>query len=225
MDILRILHESGKDLIPEDLDMLEMELATGGTYDAPYQRQCLILIKELRAWIAGGRKRPEVDLPSGEPEKAPEKPKHGGVAVSLSELSPLDNGPAADRDPAELIRLDIASMRDVDGGKTEFKKYVAARPEIDAAFIDAHYSFFRSWELDAMLSVRQMGEEFLEKYFGALDHGKIARYQQFSESFFMKHFVQLSADIVLKYGKNEWRKKEKRSKQLDVFLRLKGISF
>lgn len=68
-----------------------------------------------------------------------------------------------------------------------------------------------------------MGESFLEKYFGALDPDKVARYQEFSEQFFMKHFSQLDAVAVLAHGKNEWRKKDKRSKQLDVFLRLKGI--
>ncbi len=68
-----------------------------------------------------------------------------------------------------------------------------------------------------------MGEEFLEKYYGALDHAKIARYQKLSEAFFMRHFAQMDAGIVLESGKNEWRKKENRSKQLDVFLRLKGV--
>ena len=68
-----------------------------------------------------------------------------------------------------------------------------------------------------------MPEEFLEKYFGALNKDKIARYQCFSESFFMKHYSQLDATVVLTKGKNEWRKKENRSKQLDVFLRLKGV--
>ena len=71
--------------------------------------------------------------------------------------------------------------------------------------------------------MKQLGEPFLEKYFGALDHDKIARYQLFSEAFFMKHYAQMDATIVLQHGKNEWRKKENRSKQLDVFLRLKGV--
>ena len=95
--------------------------------------------------------------------------------------------------------------------------------QIDADFVDTHYSFFQPWELDAIISVKQMGEDFIEKYFGALDHDKIARYQQFSEVFFMKHFSQMDYTIVLEHGKNEWRKKENRSKQLDVFLRLKGV--
>ena len=38
MDILKILEESGKDLYPEDLDFFETELATGGRYNAAYQK-------------------------------------------------------------------------------------------------------------------------------------------------------------------------------------------
>lgn len=71
--------------------------------------------------------------------------------------------------------------------------------------------------------MRPLKEEFLEKYFGALNLDKLARYQQFSESFFIRHFRQLDIGVVLEHGKNEWRKKENRSKQLDVFLRLKGV--
>ena len=37
------------------------------------------------------------------------------------------------------------------------------------------------------------------------------------------HFSKMDAEIVLTKGKNDWRKKENRSAQLDVFLRLKGI--
>ena len=92
---------------------------------------------------------------------------------------------------------------------------------MDADFVDKNYGLFKSWEIGAIISVKQMGEPFLEKYFGALDLEKVARYQEFSEQFFMKHFSQLDATIVLTKGKNAWRKKENRSKQLDVFLRLK----
>ena len=56
----------------------------------------------------------------------------------------------------------------------------------------------------------------MEKYFSSLNAEKIARYQLFSEKFFIKHFSQFDAEIVLTKGKNEWRKKEKRSAQLDV---------
>jgi len=71
--------------------------------------------------------------------------------------------------------------------------------------------------------IKQVDESFLEKYFCSLDPKKISRYQKFSESFFMHHFNQLDADLILKRGLNEWCAKENRSKQLDVFLRLKGV--
>ena len=105
----------------------------------------------------------------------------------------------------------------------EFKKFIASHELVDADFVDKNYGLFEAWEIGAIISVKQMGEAFLEKYFGALDLDKVARYQEFSEQFFMKHFSQLDATIVLTKGKNTWRKKENRSKQLDVFLRLKGV--
>ena len=117
-------------------------------------------------------------------------------------------------------------IKKIRGGREyrhDFKEYVKKTSEINGEFIDKNYSFFMPWEIDAIVSVKELEEEFLEKYFGALDKKKIARYQRFSESFFMKHFSQMDATIVLAKGKNEWRKKEKRSSQLDVFLRLKGV--
>ena len=125
--------------------------------------------------------------------------------------------------PEKIIFNEIEAIRKDKIYKTRFKDYVEKNSKIDSKFVDDNYSFFESWELDAVISVKQMGEEFLEKYFGALDHDKIARYQIFSESFFMKHWPALDPDIVLEHGKNDWRKKENRSKQLDVFLRLKGV--
>lgn len=218
MDILKILKESGKDLYSEDLDFFETELATGGPYDAAYQSECKALIKELRAWMKGEtakdsaqNKKKKDELPSW-------------LVVSVSDLAPKESNPvAASLTPEKIIFSDITMMRKAGSYKTAFKKYVAGKTELDANFVDAHYSFFRQWELDAIISVKQMGEDFIEKYFGALDRDKIARYQKFSEGFFMKHFSQMNAEIVLEHGKNEWRKKENRSKQLDVFLRLKGI--
>ena len=125
----------------------------------------------------------------------------------------------------ELIKSELFSLRERSDYKSSFKDYVKNKKEIDEEFIDKNYSIFDTWEIDAIVSVKQLSEDFLEKYFGAVDHDKLARYQQFSEGFFMKHFAQLNAETVLIYGKNEWRKKENRSKQLDVFLRLKGVKF
>ena len=215
MDILKILEESGKDLYLEDLDFFETELATGGQYDEFYQAQCRSKINELRAWLSGDAE--ESEEAQSEEEKKPNTP--AGLVMGIGDLAPKGSNSVADfLTPEQIIFHEIAAMREDDSYKTRFKK-----SEIDAAFVDAHYSFFKPWELEAIISVKQMGEEFNEKYFGALDHDKIARYQLFSEAFFMKHFSQLDYKIVLEHGKNNWRKKENRSKQLDVFLRLKGV--
>ena len=66
-------------------------------------------------------------------------------------------------------------------------------------------------------------EEYLESYFGVLDHKMIAQYQLFSESFYMRHYADLDAETVLSKGVNTWRDKAQRSKQLEVFLRIKGV--
>lgn len=214
MDILEILKKSGKDLYPEDLDFFETELATGGHYDAAYQAECRALMKQIRNW----KKAP---APSDAPAKA--KGKSGGIEMDISKVAPKEANPVMDMPQDQRLFLDITKMRDDSSYKTKFKKRIQEADFVDAAFIEKHFAFFKEWELNAILSVKQLGEPFLEKYFGALDHDKIARYQLFSEAFFMKHYAQMDATIVLQHGKNEWRKKEKRSKQLDVFLRLKGV--
>lgn len=214
MDILEILKKSGKDLYPEDLDFFETELATGGHYDAAYQAECRALMKQIRNWK-------KASAPSDDPAKA--KGKSGSIEMDISKVAPKEANPVMDMPQDQRLFLDITNMRDDSSYKTKFKKRIQEADFVDAAFIEKHFAFFKDWELNAILSVKQMGEPFLEKYFGALDHDKIARYQLFSEAFFMKHYAQMDATIVLQHGKNEWRKKEKRSKQLDVFLRLKGV--
>ena len=214
MDILEILKKSGKDLYPEDLDFFETELATGGHYDAAYQAECRALMKQIRNWK-------KASAPSDDPAKA--KGKSGGIEMDISKVAPKEANPVMDMPQDQRLFLDITKMRDDSSYKTKCKKRIQEADFVDAAFIEKHFAFFKEWELNAILSVKQLGEPFLEKYFGALDHDKIARYQLFSEAFFMKHYAQMDATIVLQHGKNEWRKKENRSKQLDVFLRLKGV--
>ncbi len=226
MDILNILKETGKDLYTEDLDFFETELSTNEEYSEDYQRQCRLIMSDLRKWlkeqelVSGGWRRKAIQT---EPEPD-ERRVPGSIKVDLDNLAPGEANPAATAmTPEQRLERELASLREMNDYKTRFKQFIEQRADIDAAFVDKNYAMFQTWELDAIISVRQMPEEFLEKYFGALDHDKIARYQQFSESFFMKHFSQLNPDIVLKRGKNDWKKKENRSKQLDVFLRLKGV--
>lgn len=118
---------------------------------------------------------------------------------------------------------EIEIMRKKATYKTEFRAFSASSNKMDSSFVDENFSFFSPWELGTILSVKQMTEEFLEKHFDELDHDKIAMFQRFSESFFLKHFTEMDPSIVLGYGKNDWRKKDKRSRYLDVFLRLKGV--
>lgn len=225
MEILKTLEESGKDLYPEDLDFFETELATGDGYSIEYIQQCQERIKRLRAWMKGSIASPEDPLPKEEnPKRRRSKNSLEKLVVSLEEVAPKNANPTAvTMTPEKIVFNEIAVIRKENAYKTKFKNYVEKSTIIDTSFVDEHYSFFEPWELDAIISVKQMGEEFLEKYFGALDHDKMARYQEFSEGFFMKHWTDLDAEIVLEQGKNDWRKKENRSKQLDVFLRLKGV--
>lgn len=220
MDILGILKSSKEDIYLEDLKFFETELATGD-YAEGYIAECREQIELVRKWLCGAE---EESTPQAEKSNAPAKQPKASLVMGIHDVAPEAANPvAAAMSPEKTILADIKVMRESDGYKAQFKKYVQSRAELDAAFVDSHYSFFLPWELDAIVSVKQLGEAFLEKYLGALDKSKISRYQYFSESFFMKHYSQLDAAIVLTKGKNDWRKKENRSTQLDVFLRLKGV--
>lgn len=217
MDILKILRESADDLIPEDLDFFETELATNDFYNEAYIQECKEKIKKLRAWMSNPQK----------PEKHTSKSNQStpkGIIIEPQSLVPEGAGGSAQSlTPVQQVKADLKTIRERSDYKSSFKKYIKGSEIIDEAFLDKSFSMFDSWEMDAIVSVKQLDEGFLEKYFGAISHEKIARYQQFSEGFFMKHFSQLDTGIVLEHGKNEWRKKGNRSKQLDVFLRLKGV--
>ena len=223
MEILDILKNSSDELYPEDLDFFETELATGD-YKPEYIDECRREISKIRKWLSSDDDgEDEVEsVAASTSKKKPTAPK--GLFMGIADIAPKDANPvAASMTADQLILSEIDALRDDEAYKSKFKKYIASKKEIDEAFIEKNFSFFDSWELDAVISVMQMSEEFLEKYFGTFSHDKIARYQKFSEEFFMKHFSQMNAEIVLLHGKNEWRKKENRSKQLDVFLRLKGV--
>ena len=216
MEILEILENSMEELYPEDLLFFETELDTG-EYDEAYISACKKQIDIVRKWMD------EKEQPDNFKNNSPSKNKNGKMIMDIKDIASGNANPYGSMPVKDMIFLDIKNIRKLDSYKSKFKIYVCDKAEIDSDFIDSNYSFFLPWELNAIISVKQMSEEFLEKYFGALDKGKISRYQCFSESFFMKHYSQLDVDIVLTKGKNEWRKKEKRSKQLDVFLRLKGV--
>lgn len=220
MEILKILEASTGKLYPEDIDFFETELATGN-YSEKYVKQCRKKLKEIRKWLSDRSTDRDRSMPS---KVRPQPSEQGTVIIELGDIVPAGvKSTAVPLSGEQLIFQDINLIRQSNAYKSEFKEYLLKTKELDTDFVDAHYSFFQQWELDAIVSVMQLGETFLEKYFDALDHDKIARYQKFSEQFFIKHFSDLEPLLVLKHGKNAWRKKPNRSKQLDIFLRLKGI--
>ena len=211
MQVLEILKKNGTDLYPEDLAFFEAELDTGD-YPQEYIDQCKDLIAEIRNQKKQAAKPKVQDvIPSNilvDPDKLVPgaKPKKKTPQERLNELTHALN-----------------QMRTATNYKTRFKQYLADHPEIDEAFIDRNIAVFQPGELESILMVMPLSEDFLDKYFTSLDADKIARYQLFSEKFFIRHYAQMDAEIVLTKGKNDWRKKENRSSQLDVFLRLKGV--
>ncbi len=209
MEILEILKNNKDELIPEDIELFRTELIVGG-YSEEYQKECFDIINQLEKW--------------SQPEKTPESKKEiiKAARVEISQLAP-NNKTAVKTSFLEQFKIDLKAMRLSDSYKSRFKAYIKNHSEFDENFVDAHFNLFESYEIDAVISEIQLSETFLEKYFTMLDKDKIARYQFFSESFYQKHFSDFNAETVLKKGKNEWRKKENRSKQFDVFLRLKGV--
>ena len=211
MQVLEILKNSGKDLCPEDLAFFEVELDTGD-YTREYIDQCKDLIAEIRNWKKRAAKQSIQDvIPSNilvDPDKLVPgaKPKEKTPQERLAEFTHA-----------------LQQMRTAGNYKTRFKQYLADHTEIDETFIDQHIALFQPTELESIVMTMPLSEDFLDKYFASLDADKIARYQLFSEKFFIRHYAQMDAEIVLTKGKNDWRKKENRSSQLDVFLRLKGV--
>lgn len=219
MDIKKILDEQSNDLIKEDLDVLEMELDTSGEYDRTYIQECKARIKTIREWLSGSKKD-EINVG----DYLEIENNDMGIVLDFNKILPSGMKDATIMHSLEemfLNRLDqIRSSRDY---KKSFRKMVRDTKIVNEEFMEKYFSTFKPWELEAILSIVEFDEDFLEKYFGAFNHDIMSSYQRFSENFFMKHYSQLNTERVLKNKKNEWREKDKRSKQLDVFLRLKGV--
>ena len=211
MQVLEILKNSDKDLYPEDLAFFEAELDTGD-YTREYIDQCKDLIAEIRKWKKQAAKQSVQDVIPSNILVDPDKLVPG---VKPKEKTPQEK-------LAEFTHA-LQQMRTAGNYKTRFKQYLADHTEIDETFIDQHIALFQPTELESIVMTVPLSEDFLDKYFASLDADKIARYQLFSEKFFIRHYAQMDAEIVLTKGKNDWRKKENRSSQLDVFLRLKGV--
>ena len=207
MEILEILKNNSSDLIPEDITLFKTELAVGN-YSEDYKKQCYDLMDKLET--------------RGKPDK-PNKKDPVISPIGYNDLLPKGSAPKLSF--LEQFKADLNAMRLSSAYKSSFRTYIKSHAEFDESFIDCNFTLFNTHETEMIISEMHMSETFLDKYFSVLDKDKIARYQLFSESFFKKHFAELNAETVLTKGRNEWRKKENRSKQLDVFLRLKGIAF
>lgn len=211
MQVLEILKSSGMDLYSEDLDFFEAELDTGD-YSPEYITECRQRISEIRKWKKQAVTKSSQDVIPPNVYVDPDMLIPGTTPKEKTKQEKLTE-----------LKNTLVQMRTATNYKTRFKQYLADHPEVNEAFLDEHIALFQPWELEAVLMARQLSEEFLDKYFASLDADKIARYQCFSEKFFIRHYAQMDAESVLTKGKNDWRKKENRSSQLDVFLRLKGI--
>lgn len=228
MDILKILRTDAQNVSPEDLAMFEDALSTGdyeNTFatvqsDAMYQKECQKLISQIRSWA-----KTNATVNEGKDGSDPAKleARNSGVIVDGKDLSPFNAPVEVSRTAVEEVASDLAAMRRSEDYKKRFGEYITESDSLTEDFIDKNFGLFEQLELDCMLSSISFSEAFLEKRFSQLNHSAIARHQFFSEKFFRKHFADLDADIVLQKGVNPWRKKDKRSNELDVFLRLKGI--
>lgn len=209
MDILEILKTSSSDILPEDLELFRTELSVGG-YSEEYQKECIELIKKLENWKQAEKPKKATDV--------------SGIDVDAAQLNP--DGQSKSAVPFfKQFKFDLNAMRLSEKYRSSFRTYIKQHSEFDESFVDANFSLFEEWEIEAIISELTFSEQFLEKYFSVLDKNKIAKYQLFSEHFYQKHFSDFDAGTVLKKGKNEWRKKENRSKQFAVFLRLKGVQY
>lgn len=230
MDVAQILKDSSGLLIEEDLLLLEEELQTG-SYDSAYARSCSDTIASIRAGLSerpsggvlGGTSQAS-DL--GAPEDGlPKSASRPIVLVDSAELSPFGK-PDGVRNGLEIDPfLELESIRRSSTYKSQLKSYIEQHDFFDESFVDKNFSRFDDLELKIIVASVCLSESFLDKYLDALDLEAVARYQIFSEEFFMRHFRELDAGIVLRQGANDWRTKKNRSKKLDAFLRLKGVMF
>ena len=168
-------------------------------------------------------KAEKIEVARGSESITPDIVLPGSTVSPIEELSPYNKVEESAKTPYETVLADVQVMRRSERYKTLFREYIRKQPLIDERFVDAHLSLFNEWETNALLDCMEFSEEFLGKYLATLDARKVATTQTFSEEFFMRHFGSFDAETVLTKGKNEWRAKDKRSRKLDTFLRLKGV--
>ncbi len=222
MDVEEILKTQSDDLLEIDLLCLEEELDTGG-YPKRYVARCKRLISELRNLKKADMGN--VKDCAGEREGAAPIVRE----VPLDRLSPFSTPSAAPKGDGETsddaLWTRVLDARRGSQPQSDLCGLLEKEAALDERFVEARIGDMTQEELSVFLEHRDFSEPFLDRYFSVLDPGKIARFQLFSEEFFIRHFSEMNPTVVLKQGKNPWRKKEARSKKLDTFLRIKGVRF
>ena len=216
MDIKAILKDEAEELLDIELNLLEEELLTGD-FTPSYIDECTVLIDEIRKSRLLARNTKQDSSKSSSRTAATIMP------IDPVALSPYGSPVVSTISELDVVEQDIAVMRRMGDYKTKFKCYLKSSAIIDEEFCDAHFTVFNEGEWSALLETIQFSESFLEKYFCSFDTKEIARYQLFSEEFFMRHYSDLDAEIVLKHGKNPWRFRQDMSQKMEMFLKLKGV--
>lgn len=207
MNVLKILQNNGKDLLPSEIELLHTQLATGD-YTEDYKKQCKSMLIELENWAKEATKSPKKKR-----KEIPTPVRHPDAILPTAPDSP----------PERQVEIALQKMRTEKDYKAQFKHYVNSTNFIDEDFLQKNFSLFREHEMDVLLSCIKLSEAFLEKHFSLLNPKMIALHQKFSENFFMKHFEELPVETTLTRGVNSWKEMSARSTQLSVFLRIKGV--
>ena len=130
VEILELLEKSADELISEDLDFFEIELATGNSYSESYKIICKEKIKQLREWISNGKpdKKSEGESENESLSESKEKldyKQHKGIELSFSDVVPGENNMESQNlSPTQQVQADIKVIRELSDYKSEFKKYV-----------------------------------------------------------------------------------------------------
>ncbi len=206
MDVLDMLTNNKDELYLDDLDYFETELAVG-EYDSDYKQKCLEKIALIRAKLRNKSRKNKYVVTDVE--------KVMDIEEKFKEQE-LKN----DEDIFHYIRSISSGLN----YKTEMKQFIKKTKKVNQEFVEKYLSKFKEEEIEILTEVVLFDEEFLEKYFKILNKKVVSRYQYFSENFFMNHYSELDVEIVLTKGVNDWKSKNKRSNQLDIFLRLRGVT-
>ena len=219
VDVFAILKDQADELELADLEMLEVALQTG-SYSRAEVNKGLAIIEGIRFNLY------QKLVPEKPSEPKEEENKETTPAISEKSVE-KGNGKIEDSD-VPLIRKNfrlILTVSRLNNDSTHTVKTALETISKDGdiiKYLDIVVDMLSQKELSSTLTWLNYPEELLEKYFVSLDKKMIAQHQFFSEEFFIRHYNDLSANLVLKKGKNPWRKPDAMSNKLKAFLKLKG---